>query len=316
MSFNRAHYLRPVLESLMANPGIAGREVHLFQDGAVSPHTGTRVAEDAAIAESIRVFREVVPHGEVHAAPHNLGIANNFRRAERYVFLERGFDVVYFFEDDLVLSPHYLTMMDRMADWAVDNDRIAYFAAYGDQHASAEQQQEKHREVIGLGHHWGFGSKRVAWEKMNAFLDQYYYPYVENVDYKDRRKHKDKIFAGLKPLGVLPSIISQDAMKGLSMHVAGFGKAKTVACFGEYIGAEGVHFKPERFLQKGYGNTSVYPEPIDDLRFPGTETVDRWIARAQNNYERLWKAYFEPAPGEPTHEDLRQKARRASLRRA
>lgn len=313
MSFNRAKYLRPVLESLASN-GTGEREVHLFQDGAVSPRTRTRFAKDAEIAASIAAFRDVFPQGTVHAADGNLGIAMNFRRAERYVFLERGFDLGYFFEDDLVLSPHYLPMMDRVADWAADKPKVAYFAAYGDQHADAAVQAKRHRMMIPLGHNWGFAIKREPWLKMNAFLDQHYYPHIEDIDYVQRRIRKAQIFDSLKPLGMLPSIISQDAMKGIAMYALGCCKAKTVACFASYIGAEGVHFNEERFLAKGFGNTAIYPEPID-LRFPGDAELDVWIEKARENYRKLWRAYFEPAPGEPTHEDIRQASRQAALKK-
>lgn len=50
-AFNRAAYLRETLRSIALQPSVASgqREVHLFQDGAVNFHSGTRYAEDEEI---------------------------------------------------------------------------------------------------------------------------------------------------------------------------------------------------------------------------------------------------------------------------
>src|ERR1041385_6908215 len=114
MSFNRPHYLEPVLDSLAAQTALTGRAIFLFQDNAVSPHSGKRYADDVDIARCVEMFHRIFPSGTVMLAEHNLGIARNFLRAEEFVFDACENDACYFFEDDMILSPHYLTMMDRI----------------------------------------------------------------------------------------------------------------------------------------------------------------------------------------------------------
>ena len=120
VSFNRPQFLEPVLRSLKGQRprDRMNREIHLFQDGAVNRYSRIRYAGDVDIDGSIDLFRRLFPEGTVHASPDNIGICENFRRAERYVFEERGFACAYFLEDDLVLSPAYLNMMDRIRTWA------------------------------------------------------------------------------------------------------------------------------------------------------------------------------------------------------
>src|SRR5579875_1959877 len=116
MSFNRPEFLRPVLLSLKAQraDGLEGREIHLFQDGARNRYSRMSYAREADIEASLACFREIFPDGTVHYSGDNVGIAENFGTAEEYFFLERGFDCAYFFEDDMVLSPAYLTMMQAL----------------------------------------------------------------------------------------------------------------------------------------------------------------------------------------------------------
>ena len=84
MSFNRAQFLSPVLASLKAQspPGVAGREMHLFQDGAVNRYSRLRYATDDEINECVALFEQEIPDGVVHASRDNIGICENFRRAE------------------------------------------------------------------------------------------------------------------------------------------------------------------------------------------------------------------------------------------
>ncbi|HEU4825046.1 MAG TPA: hypothetical protein VFS85_01120, partial [Dongiaceae bacterium] len=93
-------------------PGIDPDRIHLFQDGAVNRYSGVRYADDSAIEACVRLFREVFPRGHVHASVPNIGTCENFLRAERFAFVTLKAPVAYFFEDDLVLSPHYVSALD------------------------------------------------------------------------------------------------------------------------------------------------------------------------------------------------------------
>lgn len=191
MSFNRPDYLRQVLASLAAQEGAAieEREIILFQDNWRNAHSGRVCADAADIEASIAVFREIFPAGQVMLAPDNIGVAENFFRAETHMFREIGADCAYFFEDDLVLEAHYLATLDRLRDGfaasGASGGRVGYFACYGNLQASEAEQRKNARTLRRLGHNWGFGLFRQHWEEMQPVMADYY-SLVLGRDYRGR----------------------------------------------------------------------------------------------------------------------------------
>jgi hypothetical protein len=270
MSFNRSDYLRETLVSIAAQPSVAAglREVHLFQDGAVNFHSGDRYATDEAIAASIATFREIFPQGTVHASDLNIGIALNFDRAERYVFLNRRFDSAAFFEDDMVLGPHYLATLQRFLDFAADpasDGLIGYVAAYGHHKASLQDQLRRRREVLQVGHAWGYGVTRRHWLDVREIID----PYIKIVSDCDYRKRpKAKIGGFHKQLGLARQALSQDSMKLIATSLLGRTRIMPYICQARYVGQEGVNFTPEAFAKRGYGGEVIFPEEQVDFAWP------------------------------------------------
>ena len=275
ISFNRPRYLREVLDSLLAQTELDNRSVYLFQDNAVSPHTGARFAEDKDVAACVALFREKFPTGTVVLAEHNLGIARNFLRAEELLFQTLGNDGCYFFEDDMVLSPHYLTMMDRLHAFAQTTDRIGYFAAFGALMAPLQKQRERAKTVTRLSYHWAFGLTRRHWTDLRAWLDAYY-KFGEGRDYKHRNRRE--IVEHYRALGAPLMGANQDVMKQIGTCMLGRVSINTVACFGKYIGAEGLHFTQETYDRHGFERTELYPEPVE-LDFPTAETLEQMHAK-------------------------------------
>lgn len=272
VAFNRPHYLSQVLDSLMAQTALGGRPIYLFQDNAVSPFSGIRYGEDADITASVDVFRSKVPSGTVMLAPHNLGIGANFLRAEEFVFNELGAETAYFFEDDMVLSPHYLTMMDRIATYAEATPRVGYFAAYGKHQLALEKQRASAHLMTRMALHWAFGLRRHHWVELRQWLEPYY-QLVQGRDY--RQRPAQEIAEHYRNQGVPLVAINQDILKKTGTYMLGRVQLMTVACFGKYIGAEGVHFEAENFKQKRFDETEMYPEPVD-LEFPTADELEEF----------------------------------------
>ena len=221
MSFNRPGFLAETLKSLQAQAGdtLEDREIHLFQDGAVNLYSKIIYAKTSDIDDCVAVFHSHFPQGQVHLRGDNIGICENFYRAENYLFSERQFPFAWFFEDDLVLSPVYLQMMEILQGFAECSPRVAYFSAYGDHYATAEELAERRREVVGLDHHWGFGLRREHWAKIRAALEGYY-RIVRGQDYA-RRDHR-AVFEYFAATGdAVPRGSSQDAAKALGVRPAG-----------------------------------------------------------------------------------------------
>jgi hypothetical protein len=280
MAFNRPALLKPVLESLRAQQGaeIEKRQIHLFQDGAVNKYSRMRYAEDADIAASIAVFQSIFPSGIIHASPQNIGVCENFLRAEEFLFTELGAECAYFFEDDMVLSPAYLAMMDRLQWYSRGARMVAYFAAYGDYYASPEEIAARRDQCITLDHHWGFGLFRHHWSRIRNQLADYY-AIVLGTDYSRRDHHA--IYDMYRNLGACPRGSSQDAAKAFFSAQLGLWRCRTVLPFARYTGKEGAHMSTEQFNALGFDRTIVATEPLLRLNFPSEDEMRDAVAQQQ-----------------------------------
>jgi hypothetical protein len=272
LAFNRPDYLREMLVSLTLQEGgnLAGRSIALFQDGGLNEHSGVERAKQSAIDANIAMFKEFFPDGEVAASPINLGVALNFDRAERWAFEKLGAPTAVFLEDDLVLSPHYFSVLDRMLDMAAGDDRIGYVAAYGDWRAPLAKQNESPGKLIALGHHWAFGLTQTQWIRNRPFVEEYL-SLVRGHDYVDRPHAK--IFEMFSRHGLARIGTSQDTAKMNATYLTGGVRLNTLACLGQYIGREGVHFRNDIFDGMKFDQTEIFPsadieiERLSDARY-------------------------------------------------
>ncbi len=286
MSFNRAEFLAPVLASLKAQTphGTEGREIHLFQDGAINRYSRLRYAKDEDIAASIALFQKEFPQGVVHVSDDNIGICENFRRAEEYAFVDRQFSCAWFFEDDLVLSPAYFSMMAQLQNFAENVGSVAYFAAYGNYYAPADEVREHRRELMNLDHHWGFGLLAHHWRTMQKELAGFY-DVVVGSDYS-RRDHK-KIFSLYEKSVGSPRASSQDAAKAFACSRLGLWRCNTTIPFAQYIGTTGQHMTPKHYEELGFGKASVSDAAVHDLEFPGPSGIRERVIEQRSLFAQV-----------------------------
>ena len=272
MSFNRPHFLAETLESLAnQDRGEFGqREVHLFQDGAVNRWSRMRYAEQKDIDACIELFKARFPKGRVHYTGDNIGICENFCRAEEHFFLSDDFETAWFFEDDMILSPVYFRMMERLERYAATVPRVAYFSAYGNYYASQEEVRANLREIIPLDHHWAFGLRREPWLRMRQALEGYY-GLVRGTDYA-RRYHK-AIYDYFAKSGSVPRGSSQDAAKSWACARLGLLRLRTYAPFARYTGTQGAHMTQAKFDELGFAKTVIQTREITDLKFPSEDEI-------------------------------------------
>ena len=291
LSFNRPQFLGQVLASLKAqgDGALEGREIHLFQDGGVNRYSRIRYARDVDISASVDVFRSHFPSGTVHQSTDNLGICENYRRAERYLFEHLNVEIGYFLEDDLVLSPAYIEMLDRLCAWAATTPNVAYCAAYGDYYLPPAELATRRRELTTLDHHWGFGLFRRHWRKMQQRLEPYYDVVCGN-DYS-RRDHR-QIYSLYAPLEAAPRASSQDAAKAFACDRLGLWRANTVDPFARYIGNIGQHMTPEVFNSMGFDRIQVATEPVKDLTFPTEAEVEHRLRDQHARFSEIRRTEF------------------------
>jgi hypothetical protein len=280
LSLNRPDYLYAVLTSLLRQPGIADRQVFLFQDGAVNPFSGERKCEDAHVEANADLFATMIPWGKVCTSPHNLGIALNFDRAEHFMFEEIGAPAAIFLEDDMVLGDAYLRVLDRLLDFASISSSMGYVAAYGQHEASLSEQIWRRHELSLMGQNWAFGLTRSQWLRQRPYVTEYL-DIVRSADYWYR--DHDAIVDLFHSWGLGAPGTSQDIAKSHASILTDSAKVNTFACFGRYIGAVGVHFDPDIFEAAGYGPTPMLQHDISRFEAPTPALLASMVKTARES---------------------------------
>jgi hypothetical protein len=293
LSFNRPHYLEPVLASLASQKGIEERAIHFFQDGAVNRHSGKRWAEDAEIETCIALCRRFFPWGVMHISADNIGICENFRRAEKFVFEELDAEVAYFFEDDMVVSANYVETLDGLQAQIATVDSIGYFAAYGLHRLSSAEQAARRRDLVQLEHIWAFGLKREHWRDMQRILAPYYAIVCES-DYRDRPHGAIRRFYA--SLGVPSVHTSQDTAKAIATILLGRWRCNTIPALGRYIGETGVHFRPAYYAEQGYAATEVFAEKLEGFIVPEERELNDLVRSYGETFRKKHAAYLAQLP--------------------
>jgi hypothetical protein len=249
--FDRPHYLDRLCAGLAAQMQLRPdpARVFLMLDGAVSRRTGHRYASRAKLAESEAVFRRHFPEGEVHAARHNLGIADNVLRGQRHAFETLGAEIAWFFEDDLEPGPLYLAALEAMRRATQPHaDRVAFFAAYGDPKAPAAGPEVG---WTALGHLWGYGLRAGAFRRVQEQL-AWWWPLIRANDYPARNRLRTLRMMRAREHAVPGD--SQDAIADLACWELGLAKLNSTVSFARYIGPEGENFTPHVFEAMGFAS--------------------------------------------------------------
>jgi hypothetical protein len=277
LAFNRTDYLEQTLASLAQQDdgALAGREIHLFQDGIVNHISRTQYALPEVMSTNIANFRRLFPAGHVHVRDQNVGIARHFDFVERYFFEGRGFEVAIFLEDDLILSPKYLSIMDQLIDEALRNEQIGYVAAYGDHRASLADQRANLSTIMRMDHKWAFALTRRQWLRQHPLVQEYLQA-ISHMDYNKR--DEGVVIDWLLTKGILPLGTSQDGIKDAAMYMSGATKLMTYACYGKYVGKIGTHFSDAIYERMGFGHTELCPDVAADYDWPTSDQLDVIVA--------------------------------------
>jgi hypothetical protein len=122
--YNRLNHTKRTVESLLANQNISQHELIVFSDGPKTLADSSLVDEVRDFISTVKGFQSI----SIHSSKTNIGLADSIIEGVTEVF--KRFDSCIVIEDDLVLSPHFLSFMrDGLSKYSADS-RVASIHGY------------------------------------------------------------------------------------------------------------------------------------------------------------------------------------------
>lgn len=122
--YNRPAHTRRLIESLLCNSLAVDSDLFIFSDGPARESDRLKVAEVRRYLAEISGFRSVA----IHESTENQGLARSIILGVTRVVNEYGKVIVL--EDDLVVSPHFLSYMnDALVDYS-EADQVMHVSGY------------------------------------------------------------------------------------------------------------------------------------------------------------------------------------------
>jgi len=305
LSFDRPHYLKQVLRSLRPQLNL-NDTIFLFQDGAWNPHSRQIKGGAAAIGKCVALFRSIIPWGIVKASGYNLGIAENYERAEQGLFDRIQCPHALFLEDDLVLSPNYMAVTQMLIRLAQGDTRISYVSAYGNFWASQDEQKRRKRELMHMHENWGFAMTRETWLAERPFRRNYL-NLLQGVDYTQRDSRA--IVQFYEKRGWKTTVTSQDAARWIASVELGKVRLTTFPCHARNIGRVGVHFTKALYNRtrladaRFFAGTPCAPDP------PTDKQIADWLATERRRFTTKPRPFYPHHPMGRLNKRLRRIAR-------
>lgn len=285
-SFSRPHALRDMLQSLRAQDlyesGSYQIRVFLFQNGAHSAN-GEQLIDPELVRLAIGFFNELFPDGKVLHSPVNLGLHGNQDRSFRHT-RESDADYFFMFDDDLVLSPYYLSSIQKIVERAENNPWIGFVSGIGTpSFASLELQKPNARKMVPMHHKWCLAFSRTTAQKIGPFFEQYFTVSLSGGyrdDGNDGRHALNGTYNYFKRLGwpyVTRQGVGSDAAIDLFSSYFLWYNISTAVCLAKTVGETGVHFNPTIFQRLGLDRMELFDGPLDGCDLPTEEECLRHV---------------------------------------
>ena len=271
VGFNRPVYFKQVLTSLEQNPEAHTLDLFVYLDGGPQ----ARQEELMAILQ-----RSSLANLRIVCRQSNWGIGRNLIGARRDIFDRYQYDRLVLFEDDLVLSPTYISTVLKLSDWAHQYDNIGTVMGFNLNTDGRDKQRGDLDKVIATNRHfWGYCLTRRVWDHIKPVLYEYEERFLQGRSYRQRNDRKIRWQfipywmnqPRRQPKGPLlevpesviqppyprqrqwwKGITSQDGITALALWVGGYLRLTTLVPRGAYIGQKGFHAKPRSFKKHGF----------------------------------------------------------------
>jgi len=281
VGYNRPNYLYQTITSLAANPEAGEWPVFAFLD-----HSDKEKDRDA-VNEQARMLKGILPGCVIVRRPVNFGCGRNIIDVHRQLFDNLGYDRVWLFEDDLVVTPEYLGLCSRLFDWASEQwNNIGAVQGWA-MNLKPAGEKLRYRRVVHptFGNWWGYCQNSKSWTAMRD--DIYDYEKLFLGGSYGRRPHKSivewfrsKVKKGGVPIeaplfdqsealrqnkGYWESPpTGQDAAMMWMFRRHNFVRLALNVNRGHYIGRHGIHMNPRWYEAHGFGRHKLDLMPGDD----------------------------------------------------
>lgn len=162
IAFNRPDLLKTALSSLAANPLAHQSDLFIFIDGPRNNKEGEyeKVEQVKSVARSASGFKNVT----IKASEQNKGLAKSIIGAATELIEKYGTVIVI--EDDLYLSPSFLTYMNAMLNAYKEDKRIMQVSGYS---SKINHPEQYHCDfyLSGRAHSWSWATWRDRWETID-----------------------------------------------------------------------------------------------------------------------------------------------------
>ena len=153
-AYNRPQHVRHCVESLQKNFLAAESELFVFSDGAKNPEQEKNVEEVRDYLRSIRGFKQV----HIIEQPENKGLASNII----YGVSELGdkYGRVIVLEDDLIVSPWFLTFMNEALEVYENEEKVMNVNG----HLLKGKEPFPETFLLSFANSWGWATWQRSWK--------------------------------------------------------------------------------------------------------------------------------------------------------
>ena len=181
--FDKYDYTLQAVRSLEKSVEADNVDWYVFQDGVTNPITGISYTEEKKLDAVKSIFdTSTLPIKHFERSARNGSIPQQKYKAHQ-VFEMGDYDTIFFFEDDLVVSKHYLRLLRIMAEQLPNHIGMA----------NRETNAGRLNQLVQctIARLWGYYMTRQVYDSIKEDYSKYYH-IIKNIDYNNRRMFSRK----------------------------------------------------------------------------------------------------------------------------
>jgi len=262
-TLNRPKYLKECLSSLSYNTDLTGVDFFLIQDGAVSPYSGIRYAEDEEIKASIKVIEEAkLPNKSIFIKSYNTGTPIHKELQLDYLFPRYEYAIMA--DDDLIFNKYYIKTLKVLFEQFKNDPKVGMLQTSfkHDGHNFQDEKIAKQLEdqvTYGFSHRWEQGFWKESAKKIKPLIRRYF-DLIRNIDFNKFFRNPSSYQEIRKEMsGLFGNAIAGDHVLEICTQRAGYLGLHTKTLRHKTIGKLGGYtFRTTRFDGGHYGKINLH----------------------------------------------------------